>query len=346
MADEQTTPRPAPDATPQEGAVKNPLVLRPAPQISSAVTTHIIMRDVLVALIPATLAALAFFGLSAALVIATSVGCCVLFEYLWCRLRKIDDTTGDLSAAVTGLLLAFNLPPTLPLYMVVIGAFVAIIVTKELFGGIGRNFANPAIVGRIFLAVAFPVAMTTFVPATPLIPFADQVDVVSSATPLAPTAAPHALMRLFLGQHAGVLGETSAAALLLGMVFLLYRPVITWHTPVAYVGTVALLSLLAGRDPLAQACSGGLLLGAIYMATDYSTSPATKRGKLVFGVGCGLITCLIRFFGNLNEGVAYSILFMNLLVPYIDQLTPNIPVGGEAIVAERRRVKRGGRAHE
>ena len=321
----------------------NPLVLRPAPQISSAVTTHIIMRDVLVSLIPATLMAIAVFGVRAALVIATSVGSCVLFEYLWCRWRKTESTIDDLSAAVTGLLLAFNVPSTLPLYMVVIGAFVAIIITKELFGGLGRNFANPAIVGRIFLAVAFPVAMTTFAaPGIALSP----VDMVSSATPLAPSASPLSYLELLLGTHMGVLGETSAAALLLGSVFLLVRPVITWHTPVAYLGTVAVLSALVGRDPLAQVLSGGLLLGAIYMATDYTTCPATRKGKLVFGIGCGLITCLIRFFGNLNEGVAYSILFMNLLVPYIDQLTPNIPVGGEAIIAERRRAKRGGKAHE
>lgn len=326
-----------------DNPANNPLVLRPAPQISSAVTTHIIMRDVLVALIPATVAAVAYFGLPALLVIATSIGSCVGFEYLWCRLRKTPQTIGDLSAAVTGLLLAFNVPSTLPLYMVVIGSFVAIIMTKELFGGIGKNFANPAIVGRIFLAVAFPVAMTTFVePQIALSP----VDVVSSATPLAPTAQPLSYLELLLGLHMGVLGETSALALLLGMVFLLYRPVITWHVPTAYVGTVCVLSLLTGHDVVAEVLSGGLLLGAIYMATDYSTCPATKRGKLVFGVGCGLITCLIRFYGNLNEGVAYSILFMNLLVPYIDQLTPNIPVGGEAIMAERRRAKRGGKAHE
>lgn len=316
----------------------NPLVLRPAPQISSAVTTHIIMRDVLVALAPALVVATVVFGLRALLVTAVSVGSCVLFEYLWCRWRHLPQTIGDLSAAVTGVLLAFNLPSTLPLYMVVVGAFVAIIMTKELFGGIGKNFANPAIVGRIFLAVAFPVAMTTF--AAPQVALSS-VDLLSSATPLAPAANPHSYLELLLGTHMGVLGETSALALLLGMVFLLYRPVITWHIPVAYVGTVALLSLLTGRDPIFQVLSGGLLLGAIYMATDYSTCPATKRGKLVFGIGCGLITCLIRFYGNLNEGVAYSILFMNLLVPYIDQLTPNTPVGGEG-----RKRKRGGAAHE
>lgn len=340
MASKQTPV--AEQALEQEVPATNPLVLRPAPQISSAVTTHIIMRDVLVALIPALVVAVALFGVGALLVTATSVASCVLFEYLWCRLRNTENTVGDLSAAVTGVLLAFNLPSTLPLYMVVIGAFVAIVITKELFGGIGRNFANPAIVGRIFLAVAFPVAMTTFVP--PAFSFSP-VDVVSSATPLAPTAQPLSYLDLLVGTHMGVLGETSALALLLGFVFLLYRPVVTWHIPVAYVGTVAVLSLLTGRDPLAQVLEGGLLLGAIYMATDYTTSPATRRGKLIFGVGCGLITCLIRFWGNLNEGVAYSILFMNLLVPYIDQLTPNVPVGGEAIMAERRRARKGGK-HE
>ena len=325
MAEEQSTPT-------------NPLVLRPAPQISSAVTTHIIMRDMLVALTPAMLVSLVVFGPSALLVTATSVASCVLFEYLWCRLRKLPNTIGDLSAAVTGVLLAFNVPSTLPLYMVVIGAFVAIVITKELFGGIGKNFANPAIVGRIFLAVAFPVAMTTFAPPRVAL---SPVDLLSSATPLAPSANPHSYLELLLGTHMGVLGETSALALLLGFAFLLYRPVVTWHIPLAYTGTVFLLSLLTGHDPVAQILSGGLMLGAIYMATDYSTCPATKRGKLVFGIGCGLITCLIRFYGNLNEGVAYSILFMNLLVPYIDQLTPNVPVGGEG-----RKRKRGGAAHE
>lgn len=340
MADSKAQPQ----AQAQGTTATTPLVLRPAPQISSAVTTHIIMRDVLVALIPAALAAVAFFGVRALVVIMVSVASCVGFEYLWCRVRKTPQTISDLSAAVTGVLLAFNVPSTIPLYMVVIGAFVAIVMTKELFGGIGRNFANPAIVGRIFLAVAFPVAMTTFVQPTPW--FTHPVDIVSSATPLAASSGPVTLFELFIGQHAGVLGETSVLALLLGMVFLLVRPVITWHTPTAYAATVVLLSILTGHDPLVQLCSGGLALGAIYMATDYSSGPATKRGKLIFGIGCGLITCLIRFWGNLNEGVAYSILFMNLLVPYIDQLTPNIPVGGEAIMAERRRMKRGGKAHE
>jgi electron transport complex protein RnfD len=317
---------------------EKPLVLLAAPQITTPTTTRSIMRDVLIALSPVLACSLVYFGVPALMVTSTAVASCMGFEWLWCRLRKIPNTVDDLSAAVTGMLLAFNLPSTIPLYMVVIGSFVAIVLTKELFGGIGRNFANPAIVGRIFLAVAFPVAMTTFV--APQVALSS-VDVLSSATPLAPGAHPHALVELLLGTHMGVLGETSALAILIGCAYLLVRRVITWHVPVAYTGTVALLSLLAGKDPVAQALSGGLLLGAVFMATDYTTTPATKRGKVVFAVGCGLITCLIRFWGNLNEGVAYSILFMNLLVPYIDALTPNTPVGGEG----RRRARKE-KAHE
>ena len=305
---------------------QKPLVLLAAPQIMSPVTTQVIMRNVLIALAPAFLASLAFFGLPAFLVCVTSVVSCVGFEYLWCRIRKLPNTATDLSAAVTGMLLAFNLPSTIPLYMVVVGAFVSIVMTKELFGGIGKNFANPAIVGRIFLAVAYPVAMTTFV--APQITLAP-VDVVSSATPLSPAAEALAHLELLLGLHMGVLGETSALAILIGFVYLLATKTIRWHAPVAYVATVVVMSLLTGHDPIAQALSGGLLLGAVFMVTDYTTTPSTVRGKVVFAIGCGLITCLIRFWGNLNEGVAYSILFMNLLVPYIDVLTPNTPVGGE-----------------
>lgn len=310
------------------------LVLMAAPQITSTRTTRTIMRDVLIALAPTLVAAVVLFGLPALLVTATSVVSCVGFEYLWCRLRRLPNTAGDLSAAVTGMLLAFNLPSTLPLYMVAIGAFVSIIITKELFGGIGRNFANPAAVGRIFLAVAFPVAMTTFVaPSIMMSP----VDVISSATPLSPSAHLLSKLELFLGLHMGVLGETSSVAILLGCAYLLFTRTISWHTPVAYVATVAALSLLVGKDPIDQVLSGGLLLGAIFMATDYTTSPATKRGKVIFSIGCGVITCLIRFYGNLNEGVAYSILLMNLVVPYIDQLTPNTPIGGEARRAKRKK---------
>ncbi|MDO4798308.1 MAG: RnfABCDGE type electron transport complex subunit D [Coriobacteriales bacterium] len=304
---------------------QSPLLLYTAPQITSPVTTQTIMRNVLIALAPSIVAAIVLFGLSAFALILLSVASCVGLEYLWCRIRKTPNTAWDLSAAVTGVLLAFNVPSTLPLYMVVVGAFVAIVVCKELFGGIGRNVVNPAITARIFLAVAYPAAMTTFV-APHTMPFAD---VVSSATPLASSAGPTTLVSLMLGTHAGVLGETSAIAILVGGIYLLVTRTITWHIPVAYVGTVCLMSLLTGRDPVAQVLMGGLLLGAFFMATDYTTTPTTTRGKVVFAIGCGLITCLIRFWGNLNEGVAYSILFMNLLVPHIDALTPNTPVGGE-----------------
>lgn len=317
---------------------KQPLVLLAAPQITSPVTTQSIMRNVLIALAPTLAAALLLFGLPALLVVATAVASCVGFEWLWCRIRKTPNTIGDLSAAVTGVLLAFNVPSTMPLYMLVIGSFVAIVLTKELFGGIGRNFANPAIVGRIFLAVAFPVAMTTF--AAPHLALSP-VDVLSSATPLASGARPLSILELLMGTHMGVLGETASITLIIGFIYLLVTHVITWHIPVVYVATVCVLSLLTGHDPLVQALTGGLLLGAVFMATDYTTSPSTIKGKIVFAIGCGLITCLIRFWGNLNEGVAYSILFMNLLVPYIDMLTPNTPVGGEA-----QRRKRKGKADE
>ena len=325
-----------------------PLLLLTAPQLTSPVSTQTIMRDVLIALAPTVVASVVVFGLRAALVTVVSVVACVGFEYLWCRLRGIPHTCWDLSAAVTGVLLACNVPSTLPIYMLVVGAFVAIVLTKELFGGIGCNFANPAIVGRIFLAVTFPSAMATFVEPGGVGAW-EGMDAVSSATPLAPAATTHGYLELLLGMHAGVLGETSALAILVGLAYLLVRRVITWHVPVVYVGLVALLSLVVGRDPVAQVLSGGLLLGAVFMATDYTTTPATLRGRVVFAVGCALVTCLIRFWGNLNEGVAYSILFMNLLVPHIDAVTRNTPVGGEARASSgdaygtNDRVKRTGR---
>ena len=318
-----------------------PLVLHVMPQITSPVTTQVIMRNVLIAMAPTVIAAGVLFGIRALVVIAVAVASCVGFEWLWCRLRKIPNTVDDLSAAVTGVLLAFNVPSTMPLYMVVIASFVAIVITKELFGGIGFNFANPAIVGRIFLAIAFPVAMTTFVaPQVALSP----VDVVSTATPLSPSAEPLPLLDLFLGAHMGVLGETSALAILLGFAWLLYTKTITWHMPVVYVGIVFVLSALMGLNPVAQVCSGGLLLGAVFMLTDYATSPSTLRGKLVYAAGAALIVSLIRFWGNLNEGVAFSILFMNLLVPHIDAVFVNTPVGGEA--ARKAAKEKGGKAHE
>lgn len=317
----------------QTAEIQRPFRLRMAPQISTPKTTQSIMRDVLIALAPACIAAVVLFGVDALVRLAVSVICCVAAEWAWCRLRGTSNTATDLSAAVTGVLLAMNVPSTIPLYMLVIGDLVAIICAKELFGGIGCNFCNPAIVGRIFLALAFPAAMTAFADPS----FTIGTDLVSSATPLARPDHAASWMELLFGTHTGCLGETCAIALLIGGIYLLAKGIISWHTPVAYLGTVVVCSLLAGQNVVFELLSGGLMLGAWFMATDYATTPTTKRGKVVFAIGCGLICCLIRFFGNLNEGVAYSILFMNLLVPHIDTLTANVPLG-----AENMRKKKGG----
>lgn len=319
-----------------EPTEKRPLILSTAPHVFDGITTQKVMLNVLIALVPTLIASFVIFGWQALLVTAVTTLACVLFEYLWCRLRKTPQTVGDLSAVVTGLLLAFNLPSTIPLYMAVIGSFVAIVVVKELFGGIGRNFANPAIVARIVLSVSFTAAMTNYAVPQGFLPSAAAVDAVSSATPLAPGAAQLPFMDLLFGVHPGVLGETCGAAILLGLIWLLATRTITFTIPGVYVGTVIVLSLITGHDVSTQVFSGGLLLGAVFMATDYVGSPTSFKGQIIFGIGLGLITCLIRFWGNMNEGVAYSILLMNLVVPYIDSLTATTPLGG----AKKRRFAR------
>ena len=298
------------------------LSVSPVPHIHAPVTTRRIMGNVILALIPALIASTVIFGWRSLLVVTVTVAACVLCEFLWCRFRKLPQTVSDLSAVVTGLLLAFNLPPTVPLYLPVIGAIAAILVTKELFGGIGCNFANPAIVGRITLAVSFPALMTSYsFPKT-------ACDALTSATPLAAKAQSLPISVLLLGNHGGVIGETCAIALLLGLIWLLVTQVIEITIPAVYVGSVALLSWLAGGNPLQAVLSGGLLLGAIFMATDYTTSPFTRKGKIIFALGLGVITFLIRQFGNMNEGVSYAILLMNLTVPYINRATRKTPLGG------------------
>lgn len=319
------------------------LSLGPAPQLVTPVTTRTIMRNVLIALAPCLVASLVLFGLDALRVTATSVVACVLLEWLWCRLRKVPSTVGDLSAAVTGVLLAFNIPAGMPTYMVVVGAFVAIILTKELFGGIGCNFANPAIMGRIVLSIAFPAAMTTWV--VPRVTLSS-VDAVSSATMLAPSATRIPLWDMFVGTEMGTLGETSALAILVGLAYLLATHTITWHIPVVYVGLVFVLSALMGLDAPAQVLSGGLMLGAVFMAPDYPTATITPQGKVAHAIGLALITCLIRFWGNMNEGCAYAILFMNLLAPYINELTVDTPLGGTRPSLRVRLRDRGGETHE
>lgn len=293
-----------------------------SPHIATKNTTSVIMRDVLIALCPALIAGCVVFGLRALLVVAVTTLACMIFEWGYEKLCKKPSTLSDLSAAVTGVLLAFNLPVSIPLWQAVFGALVAMVAVKGLFGGIGKNFANPAITARIVLFLAFSKTMTAWV----------FPDAVSSATPLAMLANGEAVdyATLFLGNHAGCIGETSTLALLIGFAYLLVRRVISWHTPVLFVGTVFVLSLILGQDAVAQILSGGLMLGAIFMATDYSTTPSTNWGRVLFGIGAGLITVLIRFYGAYAEGVSFAILFMNILTPYLSRWTETKPFGGVA----------------
>ncbi|MBP5197699.1 MAG: RnfABCDGE type electron transport complex subunit D [Lachnospiraceae bacterium] len=299
-----------------------------SPHIFSKRTTRNLMLDVVIALLPAAIASVVIFGAGSLLVIATCVISCILFEALFNLIIKRKQTIGDFSAIITGLLLALNLPVNIPLWQAVIGSFVAIIIVKNLFGGLGYNFANPAITGRIFMLIAFTGSMTEAV-------FPAAVDTVAGATPLGALASGEevgvSLLDMFLGLRGGALGETCALALIIGGIYLICRKVITWHTPVTFILTVFVFSLIYSGDfetALIYVLSGGLLIGAIFMATDYVTTPTTALGQVVFGLGCGLITCLIRFYGSYPEGVSFSILFMNILTPYIEKITMKKPFGG------------------
>ncbi len=291
--------------------------LSSGPHIRTKRDARVIMLDVVIALLPAAVAGVYWFGLSALWVLLVSVASAVGAEALFNVLAKKEQTIGDFSAVVTGLLLGLNLPASVPLWQVVIGAVFAMVVVKGLFGGLGCNMVNPAMTARVFMTIAFgSLAVPTF-----------PADAVSSATPLAQLAdggVPN-LWDLFIGHIGGAIGETCVPALLAGGVYLLARRVITWHLPVTFIGTVFVFSLLMeGGDvnaALAWVMSGGLMIGAIFMATDYVTSPATPWGKVVFGVSAGIITCLIRFFGTYPEGVSFAILLMNILDPYVDSLT-------------------------
>ncbi|MBO5280544.1 MAG: RnfABCDGE type electron transport complex subunit D [Clostridia bacterium] len=295
----------------------NLLSLSASPHIHSGRSTSAIMRDVLIALLPTTVAGTIIFGLRSLLVVAVCVISCVLLEALYNLITKKDQTIGDLSAAVTGLLLALNLPANVPIWQCVVGCVFAIILVKCLFGGIGRNLVNPAITARVFMLVSFSSLAKAAFPAN--------VDAVSSATPLMQIeqGTIPSLLDLFLGKNGGAIGEVSAAALLVGFIYLLCRRVITWHIPVFFIGSVFLLSFAlegSATTALALILSGGLFIGAIFMATDYVTSPPTPLGKIVFGLGAGLLTFLIRHFGAYPEGVSFAILFMNILTPYIEKL--------------------------
>lgn len=285
------------------------------------------MLDVIIALLPAAIAGVIIFGAKALGVIAACVITAVVSEALFNLIVHKQQTVGDLSAVVTGLLLALNLSTNVAIWQCVVGTAFAIVVVKCLFGGIGKNFANPAITGRVFMLLAFSSVAGGAKPAV--------VELVSSATPLELLAqgsenAP-SLMELFLGLHGGAIGETCCLALLLGFAWLLFRRVIKWHVPVIFIGTVFVLYLVftgSFRMALAEILAGGLFIGAIFMATDYVTSPITLKGKMVFALGCGLVTFIIRYFCAYPEGVSFSILAMNILTPYIEKFTANTPLGG------------------
>ena len=305
--------------------MENKLLVSSSPHISSPVKTKNIMRDVIIALMPALVASIIFFGARALLIEVVSVATCVVCEYLCRKIMKREQTIGDLSAVVTGLLLAFNLPSGVPLYVPIIGGGVAIIIAKQMFGGIGQNFVNPALLARIVLMNSFPVLMTTW----PVTNF-DTSDAVTAATPLALSKAGQAFpsyLDMFLGNMGGCLGETSALALLIGGIYLIVKHVISPIIPCVYIGVVFVLAAALGLDPVMQILSGGLFLGAFFMATDYVTSPLTNKGKVIYALCMGIMTILIRRFASLPEGVSYSIVLMNIIVPLIERKTIPLPFG-------------------
>lgn len=314
------------------------LIATSSPHIRAAETTRSIMLDVIIAMVPALAFAVWQFGFKALTLTLVSVAGCMFFEWLYRKALKKPQSVGDLSAVVTGMLLSFVCPVTTPYWMILIGDFFAIIVVKQLFGGIGKNFVNPALAGRAFLLGSYAGAMTHWIdPLAGKAPlFGSTVDVVTAATPLAymKTGDMETLRGLYsvsdmlLGKTGGSMGEVSAILLIAGGVYLIARKVINWQIPVAYIGTVAVLTFLFPKGGasgvewmLYSLFGGGLMLGAFFMATDYATSPVTKKGQLIFGIGCGLFTVFIRYFGSYNEGVCYSIMVMNLLVALIDKNT-------------------------
>ncbi len=302
------------------------LIVSPSPHDENYTKTSTIMLHVIIALLPAWAAAVYFFGMRVIPLTAVCIGSCIFFEYACRMIMKRSNTISDLSAVVTGLLLAMNLPVTAPYWMGVIGSFVAIVIVKQLFGGIGQNFANPAITARIVLMVSFP-TMSHWIK-----PLEYDYDAVSSATPLVLAKNGDnvpSYLDLFIGKTGGCLGEVCVAGLLLGGLYLAFRRIISLAAPVSFIGSLFLLSWLSGEDPLYQILAGGLFLGAFFMATDYATTPITTKGKIVFGLGCGIVTFIIRRFGTYPEGVSFSILLMNVLTPYIEQLTRTKVLGAK-----------------
>ncbi len=314
------------------------LTISSSPHAHSPVTTQTIMRDVLIALIPAMLGSIYFFGFRSLLVTLVSAAACVFFEWGFCKIRKLHCKTYDLSAVVTGVLLAFVCPVTIPYWTIILGDFFAIVLVKMLFGGLGKNIVNPALAGRAFL-FSWPVLMSNWVKvgfdnAAGLLSTADAVTAATPMSAMHQGALPEeSILDMFLGNIGGCIGETSALLLIIGFVYLLYRKVITARIPLAYIGTVAILAFLfpQGNDRIAwmaaQVFGGGLMLGAIFMATDYVTSPLTKLGQIVYGIGCGIITILIRYFGGYSEGVTYAILCMNACAVLLDKIGRPVKFG-------------------
>ena len=314
------------------------LTISSSPHAHSPVTTQTIMRDVLIALVPALLGSIYFFGFRSLLVTLVSAAACVFFEWGFCKVRKLHCKTYDLSAVVTGVLLAFVCPVTIPYWTIILGDFFAIVLVKMLFGGLGKNIVNPALAGRAFL-FSWPVLMSNWVK----VGFDNSAGLLSTAdavTAATPMSAMHqgvlpeeSILDMFLGNIGGCIGETSALLLIIGFIYLLYRKVITARIPLAYIGTVAILAFLfpQGNDRIAwmaaQVFGGGLMLGAIFMATDYVTSPLTKLGQIVYGIGCGVITILIRYFGGYSEGVTYAILCMNACAVLLDKIGRPVKFG-------------------
>ena len=329
--------------------MKNKLLVVTSPHLKDPVTTSNIMLTVVVALVPTAIAATLLFGLRALMLICVCVASCIIFEYLYNVVTRQPNTISDCSAVVTGMLLAFNLPSTFPFWMAMVGCFVAIVVMKMLFGGIGKNFANPAIGARVVLLVSFASAMGDASAFVTLVFSDGAISHMAGATPLAAINTTQVsglgeignmalgsvegvpnVFELLFGLRGGCLGETCIITLLIGGCYLIYKKVISPIIPLTYIGTVFVLSWILGVNPVSQVLAGGLVLGAFFMATDYSTSPVTKKGKAIFAVGCGLLTVVIRLYGQYVEGVSFAILLMNILTPLIDRWTKTKPFGGLA----------------
>ena len=314
-----------------------------SPHIRDRSETPRMMLDVVIALLPTLAVSIYMFGYRALLITSITVSSAIIFEYISRRVMKRYHSIKDFSAVVTGFLLALNLSPTVPLWLPVIGSFIAIVIVKQMFGGIGQNFVNPALAARVILTLSYPSAMTSWAilgrrasEAGVQQNGAAGSDLISTATPLyilqsgqgETISEMPSYFHLFFGFKGGCLGEVPIAALLIGILYLLIRRVITFWTPLSFIGTLALIAFLGGQDPLYHILSGGLVIGAFFMATDYVTVPLTRSGKVIFGIGCGIITGLIRLYGGMTEGVSFAILFMNLLTPHIERLTRPVPFGG------------------